>query len=132
MRFWIRLLSSGSVTSVQSSDLVLDDLDDECFLESCPLDERDEGILLESRSLSESEGGSIVTRGRLGSLGDVEGDMAGVVDIAAACWRDVVSCKTVGSCSGMPLTVSWEDAASGETRDSRIYLILEGRTSSRA
>jgi hypothetical protein len=33
MRFWMRLLSSGSVTSVQSSVLVLDRDEDECFFE---------------------------------------------------------------------------------------------------
>jgi hypothetical protein len=57
MRFWIRRLSSGSVTSVQSSVLVFDlDLDDpECRLEleGC-LEDRDD-ISGVSLSVSEPE-----------------------------------------------------------------------------
>lgn len=77
-RFWIRLLSFGSVTSVQSSNFsVLDLGDDEWCLE------------LESRCLEETEGivwvlGSLfaevacVVRWRPGSRGGEAGDSVGV------------------------------------------------------
>jgi hypothetical protein len=80
----MRLLSSGSVTSAQSSFLALDlDLDlDECFLELESwgyLDECDDILLLASVSVSEScpMGAGVL------SLGDVEGDSVGVVDASS-------------------------------------------------
>jgi hypothetical protein len=85
----MRLLSSGSVISVQSSFLAFDlDLDfDECVLELESwgyLEERDDIVLCVSVSVSVSE--SCLRGAGVLSLGDVEGETVGVV-VAGVVWR---------------------------------------------
>lgn len=123
-RFWMRLLSSGSVTSVQLSDF--DDLDlgeeeeeeeEWCFLElEWWLWDDEEGILA---SLLGS--GSMVGWVRLVIRGDATGEVAGLVEYICSDELKDLSAVSSVCVSGQALlvgawrTVSWEDVVSDES-----------------
>lgn len=106
------------MTSVQSSDLDLDDDDDECFLEEleelCLDDEPPEGILFASVSVFESD--STVGRGRFGFRREQGGDVVGDVVCPAGGGRGDDDDDDFCLPFLISTAVSWEDVVSVEVR----------------